>query len=863
MERARWQRIKALVAAALDLPPASRATHVERECGGDADLHAEVMSLLAASDEADDFLETPAAAPMGETLEQPKAPSWIGRRVGAYEIVAEIGEGGMGEVYRAVRADDQFHKQVAIKLIRRGHDTAYFVARFKAERQILATLDHANIARLLDGGVTDEGLPYFVMELIEGKPIDEYCAEHRLSVRERLELFRTACAAVHFAHQRLVIHRDLKPGNILVTPGGEVKLLDFGIAKLVDEAPASAAPARTATEFRALTPEYASPEQVRQEPVTTASDVYSLGVMLFELLTGRSPYRKTSTLPHDIAREICEIEPERPSTAVRRAEGDAGDIPSLLPIEARRLARQLRGDLDNIVLMALRKEPQRRYTSAEQFAEDIRRHLAGLPVIARPDTWTYRSGKFLRRHALGVVAALAVVVSLVAGMLLAEREARIANAERARAERHFQEVRKLANAFLFEVHDAIQNLPGATEARQLLVKNALQYLNALAAESSGDPTLQRELATAYEKVGDVQGGFRSGSLGDTAGALDSFRKALAIRASLLGPRPDDPDLLGETARNHSKVGDVLVRMGQPGDAVAHSRTALQLTDRLIAVKPDDPKARFMALASQVDLGGNLAEAGRWQEGLAHCRRGLELAEALAKAQPGEKRMQRALALVYGRIAWILTEGTARYEEAVGFHEKSLTAIAPLLKGEPGNTDLRNIAARAHLGFGHALARQGERVRAPKEFERGLDHLRALAAGDPKNALFRFNAADAMSAVGSQYADWDDAREALDHLQRAASLFGTLPPRSQGDTRTRIAMALNQARIGMVQSRLSSGRTGSRAVRDLQRDLACGAYREALPTLLDPSIRPLLMPRDGALADTARQDAASCGGGPSG
>lgn len=863
MEPARWQRIKALVAAALELPPATRAAHVERECGDDTALHTEVMSLLAASDEADDFLETPAAAQLGDVLEEPKTLSWIGRRVGAYEIVAEIGQGGMGEVYRAVRADDQFHKQVAIKLIRRGHDTAYFVARFKAERQILATLDHANIARLLDGGVTDEGLPYFVMELIEGKPIDEYCAEHRLSVRERLELFRTACAAVHFAHQRLVIHRDLKPGNILVTPGGEVKLLDFGIAKLIDDGPVSAAPARTATEFRALTPEYASPEQIRQEPVTTASDVYSLGVMLFELLAGRSPYRKTSTLPHDIARQICEFEPERPSTAVRRTESATGDIPSPLPIETRRLSRQLRGDLDNMVLMALRKEPQRRYTSAEQFAEDIRRHLAGLPVIARPDTWTYRSGKFLRRHAVGVVAALAVVASLVAGILLAEREARIANTERVRAERHFEEVRKLANAFLFEVHDAIQNLPGSTEARQLLVKNALQYLNALATESGGDATLQRELATAYEKVGDVQGGFRSGSLGDTAGALESFGKALAIRESLLESMPDDPDLLRETARNHSKVGDVLVRLGQPGDAVAHSRTALQLADRLIAVKPDDPKTRFMALTSLVDLGGNLAETGRWQEGLAHCRKGLELAEAMAKAQPGEKRMQRALALVYGRVAWIQTEGTGQYEEAVAFHEKSLAAITPLLKGEPGNTDLRNITARAHLGIGHALARQGERVRAQKEFERGLDHLRALAAGDPKNALFRFNAADAMSAVGSQYADWGDAREALDHLQRAASLFGTLPPRSQADTRTRIAMALTQARIGRIESLLASGRTGSRAVQVLQRDLACGAYREALPTLQDAAIRPLLAPRDGALADAAKQDAASCSSDASG
>ncbi|MEO8185512.1 MAG: hypothetical protein ABI895_42435, partial [Deltaproteobacteria bacterium] len=577
----------------------------------------------------------------------------------------------------------------------------------------------------------------------------------------------------------------------------------------------------------------------------------------FELLAGRSPYKMTSTLPHDIAREILETEPERPSTVARRGtNADGRTTPSTGP-EARRRGRQLSGDLDNIVLMALRKEPQRRYQSVEQFAQDIRRHLQGLPVIARPDTWTYRSGKFLRRHALGVTATLAVVGSLVAGIVVAEREARIAKFERARAERHFDEVRKLANSFMFEIHDAIQNLPGSTEARQLLVKNSLTYLDSLAGETGYDSSLQRELATAFEKVGDVQGGFRAGNLGDTAGALDSYAKALAIREKLVAAQPKDADLLRETARNHSKMGDVLVRIGKPGEAVVHSRLAARSTDRLLALKPFEPKFRFMPVASQIDLGANLAEAGQWEEGLAHCRKGLLLAEALAQAQPEETNAPRALALSYARVAWILTEGTGQYTEALTLYEKSLAAIAPRFAEEPGNTDYRNVAATAHLGIGYSLARSGERVRSAKEFALGLADLEALAAADPKNARSRFNAASALSAVGGQWALWGDSRHALDLLQRAAAHLDALPPASRRDMRTRITTALNDVRIGQVQLKLAALSSNGRRAKSQAREPACISFRGAAAALQDPALRPLLTPRDGAFADAMRDEAARC------
>jgi len=310
MRSERWQQVRDILDGAIALPRTERAAYLDKHCTDDLDLRREVESLIQSHDEAGSvFLNTPAADLEG----LPAMPTRIGRRIGVYQIVCEIGHGGMGEVYRAVRADGQYEKEVAIKLVRGGFDTAAVLERFRHERQILASLDHPNIARLYDGGTTEDGLPYLVMELIEGEPIDEYCEEHDLSINERLKLFTQVCAAVQYAHQRLVIHRDIKPSNILVTADGVPKLLDFGIAKILD----STAGVET-TLVRPMTPEYASPEQVRGEPITTATDVYSLGVVLYRLLTGKSPYPETTRTPLELARMICEVEPARPSSALAR-----------------------------------------------------------------------------------------------------------------------------------------------------------------------------------------------------------------------------------------------------------------------------------------------------------------------------------------------------------------------------------------------------------------------------------------------------------------------------------------------------------------------------------------------------------------
>ena len=404
MNREQWARVTALFHEASAYPPAERARWLANHCSDPA-IQSEVEAMLRAYETNPEFMEQPVAElPRDvESLLDVREVA-VGQRIGPFDLVSELGRGGMGEVFAAVRADGHYDQKVALKLVRAGYATAGVVERFRAERQILAGLEHPNIARLLDGGTTEAGTPYLVMELVDGVPIDVFCRARNLSVSERLQLFLHVCAAVQFAHQRLVIHRDIKPANILVTTNGIPKLLDFGIAKVLDSAGNT-----EETMLRPFTPEYASPEQVRGEPVSTATDVYALGMVLYRLLTGRSPYHVESRTHGELAAAITGQEPERPSAAVMRPD----DNPAGEPTRSLRLQRQLRGDLDFILLKALRKEPEKRYASAAEFAEDIRRHLVGLPVAARKDTWNYLAGKFARRHRTVVAAATLVLVTLV------------------------------------------------------------------------------------------------------------------------------------------------------------------------------------------------------------------------------------------------------------------------------------------------------------------------------------------------------------------------------------------------------------------------------------------------------------------
>jgi eukaryotic-like serine/threonine-protein kinase len=423
MEPERWNQVKELYEAALAREPELRSAFLAEVCAKDSALLSEVESLLRSNQEAGSFL---AATALKSSAVDECGPE-IGQRIGSYKLVCEIGHGGMGTVYLAHRADEIYHKRVAIKLIKRGMDTESILRRFKNERQILASLEHPNIARLLDGGTTEDGLPYFVMEWVEGQPLYEHCDSHKLPIIERLKLFRTICSAVHYAHQNLIVHRDLKPKNIIVTSDGVPKLLDFGIAKLLNPELSSQTMELTGSAVRLMTPEYASPEQFRGEPVTPATDVYSLGVLLYELLTGHYPYRSKSRFPEQMAELVCEEEPEKPSTVISRVEplsaSQDGSSTAITPESVsnardgspEQLRRRLKGDLDNIVLKSIHKLPKDRYASVEQISEDIRRHLEGLPIIARKAALSYRIGKFVRRHRISGLAIGLLVLAVGAG----------------------------------------------------------------------------------------------------------------------------------------------------------------------------------------------------------------------------------------------------------------------------------------------------------------------------------------------------------------------------------------------------------------------------------------------------------------
>jgi serine/threonine protein kinase/tetratricopeptide (TPR) repeat protein len=530
------------------LPPDQRLRYIREACATDSDLYASAIHELESRQQW--FGEDGAAAPAPA---EESVVDLAGERVGPYRIVRSLGRGGMGEVFLAARADEQFQQQVAIKLVRRGLLSRQLQGRLKLERQILATLDHPNIARLFDGGTTTDGTPYIVMEYVDGEPIDVYCDSRCLSIEQRLRLFQTICSAVHRAHQNLIVRRDLTPSNIRVTRDGTPKLLDFGIAKLLDDRHMMHTMAVTQADYRVLTPDHASPEQIRGDPITTASDTYVLGVVLYELLCACKPFTLKGNRLGDLEHAICEETPPAPS-AVVQARHDAAEIARQRGASPARLRRELAGDLDNIVLMAMRKEPERRYSSVEQFAADVQRHLDGMPVLARADAWSYRAGKFLARHSLAVglaVAFLAVLIGFsVTTYLQAQRIAQerdLAEAERARALTSQQRAEAVKDFLIdsFRLADPSHARGKEITAREILDQGAARIGKELRAQ----PDLQ---ATLLDTIGSV---YLSLDLPDDAQPL--IEQGLAVRRQLFGQRHlDVASSLYSLNRVYEKKGDL-------------------------------------------------------------------------------------------------------------------------------------------------------------------------------------------------------------------------------------------------------------------------------------------------------------------
>jgi len=558
-----WEQIQTIFVQALSRPLPERADFLDTACPEDPALRREVEALL---DEA----ERPGPIDvLASELVGPLTARWRGvptadDRVGPYRIIREIGRGGMGVVYLAERADGQYEHRVALKVMREHTADADRLARFLHERQILAQLTHPNIARLLDGGVTDTGAPFFVMEYVAGQPIHAYCDEHALPIEARLELVEAVGAAVQHAHQALIIHRDLKPSNILVTEAGEVKLLDFGIAKLLEALPEEGP--RTRTGLQLMTPEYAAPEQVRGEAVTTTTDVYALGVLLYKLLTGRRPYRLDGASPAAIERIVSETEPLPPSEAVRTpADGAAKPSPTAARAAARsttpaRLARRLAGDLDTIILKALQKEPSRRYASVETLIDDLRRYRDGRPVQARPDTLGYRAKKFIRRNRASVMAAALVVVSLVGGLTAALWQARIAAAERDQAQLEAAKAEQVTAFFvdLFGAADPSEAQGDTLNAFEVVDRGAAQIEQDLPDQPAVRAAVKASIGQVYQNMGDYER------------AQPLLEDALDLRRAALGPKHP------EVAQSLNDLGVILHYRGEFEAAEARYREALRM-----------------------------------------------------------------------------------------------------------------------------------------------------------------------------------------------------------------------------------------------------------------------------------------------
>jgi serine/threonine protein kinase len=756
-----WARIKSIFDEAAEMPRQERDQFIAHACAGDPHLHAEVRSLLAALEDAGDFIEAPADGQHQALTTLSADPAFhTGASIGPYRIVQVIGEGGMGMVYQAVRVDDLYRKLVALKVVRRGLYSSVALRRFETERHILAHLDHPNIAKLLDGGTTEDGQPFFVMDFIAGTPVDEYCDHERLTLRKRLQLFLTVCSAVQYAHQNFVVHRDIKPQNILVTPEGAIRLLDFGIAKLLD--PEAESPDETMSVVQMMTPEFASPEQLLNRPVTTASDTYSLGVLLYVLLTGHKPFVFRSRSVQEICDVIRDSDPRRPSAVVRTEETSANGrvlteagVAIARGLTRGKLARELAGDLDNILLMALLREPERRYSSVEQLAGDVERYLDGRPVLARHDTFAYRAGKFMRRQQGAVLGASLAVFLLIAGTVTTSWQARVAMRQRERAERRFNDVRRVANSLLFEVHDAISDLPGSTSARRLIVAKVTEFLNSLGRDAGDDHELQRELAAAWERVGDVQGQTRESNPGDTAGALASYRKALDIRERLSA----NPGVRRELIPNYAKLSDTLWNSGDPHASMNYSRKLLAVSEALAAAPGATRQDRLRLATSYLDYGYKQGVVvGDVTNGLANCRKSLAIFDELSAADPKDRRLLRVRSIAYGRTAEVL-EKQPGHSEALRLRQSALAGRTDLLNQEPANTDYQRLTAWAHYDLANLINIDGHPNQALPHYRVALDTFQKLSGSDPANVQFRQDLAIGQLGVASAYLKLHQYRDA--------------------------------------------------------------------------------------------------------
>jgi tetratricopeptide (TPR) repeat protein len=802
-----WARVAATFDAVREHPDDRRSAYLDTHCP-DTAMRAEVLAMLQAYDRDPAFLEptTEIAGAVAHSL----ATGLVGRRVGTYRLIREIGRGGMGIVYEGHRDDEEFDRRVAVKVLP-AWSAAPLVERFRFERRVLAGLDHPGIAKLLDAGTTGEGLPYFVMELVNGRPIDAWCRERQAPVPVRVELVERVCAALAYAHQNLVIHRDVKAANILVTTEGDPKLLDFGIAAmLADDGAASAGLTRTG--HHSFTPEYASPEQIRGERVTTATDVYSLGVVLYRLLAERPPYQLAGLSTFDAMHAVCELEPPPMSAAADAARRDT-----------------LRGDLDRIVAKALRKSPQERYGTMAELAADLRAWREGRPVSAATQSVAYRVRRFARRNRGTVAAGLALVVALVAGATATAWQARVAARERDKAQNRFRQVQEFSRALLFDVHDALRTVPGTTEPRRLLLERGVRFLDGLAADAADDAALQEELATGYRRLGEVQGGAGTDNLGDGAAGLASLEKAARL---IDQARLADPRSVGRLAKAVDIYGDLTLMfegLDRRDDADRAATRQLALVAELERDHPGDATAMAKVAGGYSDAGLHRAQRNDYAGARRYYADAVRVFEALPPDARREQNLVRAYSLTLKRLGAVemvmgaLDESERRYRAALAIEEDAASRAGP---GSRWPFEMSYTLS----DLGLAASRRGNADEAMRLWTRALDLRRAALAADPKNVRRMSAVASILTRLGglhSRAGRHPDAvaafEEALRLQQAVAKAGGRVPDGVRDEAWALINLAAAQLDLAAA--------TRSRA----DADAAHATFRRIRPDdVLDPA-----------------------------
>ena len=739
-----------------------------------ANLRAHISGCAVCRTVAAELSRTSGARPLPKSL-------------GRYILKEKVGAGGMGTVWAAW--DPVVERQVAVKVLHEAHlDGAQGTQRFLQERQVLAGLEHPHISRLLDAGETAEGRPWFAMDFVDGQPLDVYCDEKRLTVRQRLTLMLPVFSAVAYAHQHLVVHRDLKPGNILVDEAGAPRLVDFGIARLLE-----GSAGLTATGLAPMTPAYASPEQVRREPAALASDVYSLGVVLYEVLAGCGPYDVPDAGFDHLLRAIQSVDPLPPSQSLARTSDDA--VARRAPTREK-LRSALAADVDAIVLMALRKEPRDRYQTVQALADDVRCALEGLPTLARKGSAAYRASRFVRRRKALVAGVVAAFLALSVGLVATLWQARRAEAQRDAARLRFEQVRQLARTVLFDYHDGIADLPGSTPLRQRLVEDAKGYLEGLAEDARADVGLQRELATAYLKLGDVQGDPYAASLGDTTAAKASYLKGRAYAEGLLKVQPSDWEARRVVASSHEKLGAISEVAGDLKDALAGYETAHTLDAALSAERPDDLEQRLTVSRDDVAAGQVLMALGRMPESEVYLQRALAERRKVLESRRDVKT-RRGVGVVLISLSEVNQE-LGHLEKAIALGEEAEGIFVALTKENPDAVDLQRAVSRswANLAGLYRLAKLP--AKSVEVAKKSLGQARGGLAADPTNAVAKRDVVVGLANLGMALSANDELEampgrgaEAL-ALQRALQQADPANNQTYRDLLSILAMAGNGA-----------------------------------------------------------------------